>query len=255
MLSHSDPQTRTRCRRGVMQFSHRVAIAAAGLLVLAGCATPHPGGSVSSIAVGDVRAATPATPQSVRWGGTIASIANSEDGTTTLEIVSRPLSRNGRPVRNDSTDGRFFAEVNEVLDPSIVKTGRDITVTGLVGEVRDGTIGDSPYVFPVVDVNDYHYWNQQRVGYNGYNSGYYSPYSVGFHSGFIGFKHGFFGFRSHRGFGHRGFGHRGFGHRGFGHRGFRSGFRSRGFRGRGLRSSRGLRARGFSGRRGLRARR
>ena len=158
MSAQPVPETTTQ-DRSVMQVSLRLPVMAVALLALAGCATPHPGGSVSSIAVGDVRAAAPATPQPVRWGGTIASIANAGDGTTTLEIVSRPLSRDGRPVRNDNTDGRFFAEVNEVLDPSIVQTGRDITVTGLVGEVREGTIGNSPYSFPVVDVNDYHYWN------------------------------------------------------------------------------------------------
>ncbi len=142
----------------VTRITFRVAVIVA-VAVLAGCATAHPHAEVADIRVSTVRAEQPDIPQPVRWGGTIASVDNREDGSTVLEIVSRPLTSTGRPIRNDSSDGRFFAEVNDVLDPSIIKPGRDITVTGLVGEVRDGSIGDSPYRFPVVDVDDYHYWS------------------------------------------------------------------------------------------------
>lgn len=174
----------------VIDFTLKACGALLMLVGLSACVTPHPQGTVSDLAVSEVRTQAPEIPQAVRWGGTITAVENRADGTSVLEIVSRPLGYGGRPVRNDQSDGRFIAEVADVLDPTIVKAGRDITVTGLVGEVRIGTIGESPYRFPVVEVDDYHYWTPAsartyvgaypydyrcRYGYRHY--GYY-PYSA-----------------------------------------------------------------------------
>jgi outer membrane lipoprotein len=133
------------------------------LLLLAGCVTPAPQGEVSTLSVGEVRETTPTTPAPVRWGGTITRVTNLESGVTQLEVVSRPLRRNGRPLHNDKSDGRFLAEVNEFLDPEIVKAGRDITVTGSVSDVQEGSVGEAVYAFPLVLVESYHYWKVQPV--------------------------------------------------------------------------------------------
>lgn len=96
--------------------------------------------------------------QLVRWGGTIASVTNRPDGSTLLEIVSRPLYRDGRPIHDDRSDGRFLALVDTFLDPEIVSAGRDMTVLGnLTGKVS-GTVGESIYLFPIVNVDDYRFW-------------------------------------------------------------------------------------------------
>ena len=94
----------------------------------------------------------------MRWGGTITEVRNTAEGTTVLEVVSRPLRRGGRPIRDDRTDGRFLAEVDGFLDPEIVKAGRDVTVSGRLEALREGRIGESDYRFPVVAVSDYRYW-------------------------------------------------------------------------------------------------
>lgn len=106
--------------------------------------------------------ADPATNRSVRWGGTISRIQNTADQLTEIEIVSRPLRRNGRPVHNDRSDGRFMAKVATFLDPEIVKVGRDITVTGTLHKRHSGKVGESDYVFPVVKVDNYTYWKKQQ---------------------------------------------------------------------------------------------
>ncbi|NND89347.1 MAG: hypothetical protein HKN42_00685 [Granulosicoccus sp.] len=97
----------------------------------------------------------------VRWGGTIVGVSNLADGRTMLEIVSRPLYSGGRPIHDDRSDGRFMAELDQFLDPEIVKPGRDMTVVGHLNRRTRGQIGQSSYVFPVVSVQDYRYWKKR----------------------------------------------------------------------------------------------
>lgn len=141
-----------------MKYVSKAVFMALAVSTLAACVSPQPAGEVSSLSVASARVSLPAQPVTVRWGGTITSIENTAAGTTILEVVGRPLNLMGRPVRNDRTDGRFIAELNTFLDPEIVKAGRDITVTGAVGSLRNGTVGKTEYVFPVVAVADYRYW-------------------------------------------------------------------------------------------------
>ena len=119
----------------------------------------------------------------VRWGGTIASVENLPDNITRLEIVSRPLYRSGRPIRDDRSSGRFIAHVSEFLDPEIVTAGRDVTVTGSLQARETGLIGETEYVFPVVTTEDYTIWKPQvttrRSQFDYWNrpsSRYYDPF-------------------------------------------------------------------------------
>jgi len=141
----------------VGQVSKIVVVAS---ILLTGCVSPQPAGEVSSLSVASVQASPPEQPQSVRWGGTITSVENTAAGSTILEIVARPLNLIGRPVRNDTSDGRFIAEVNSFLDPQIIKSGRDITVMGEVENLRPGLVGNTEYAFPVVAVQNYRYWKR-----------------------------------------------------------------------------------------------
>lgn len=99
----------------------------------------------------------------VRWGGTITQVFNRADGTTVVEIVSRPLYSGGRPIHDDRSDGRFRAQIEEFLDPEIVAAGRDMTVVGTLAGRLSGTIGEASYVFPVVSVQNYRYWKEAVV--------------------------------------------------------------------------------------------
>ncbi len=107
----------------------------------------------------------PATGASsvVRWGGTITQVFNRADGSTVVEIVSRPLYSGGRPIHDDRSDGRFQAHIKEFLDPQIVEAGRDMTVVGTLSGRRAGMIGEAEYIFPVVSVQNYRYWKEAVV--------------------------------------------------------------------------------------------
>ena len=131
--------------------------------VSVGCVTsaplaPEPDVTLSKLTVEEARQAAPVAPQTVRWGGTIVGIVNTDDNKTQVEIVSRPLQRSGRPINNDRTDGRFIAEFNDFLDPEIYTTGRDLSVIGTVTDIVDGRIGETEYRFPLLLVTDHRYW-------------------------------------------------------------------------------------------------
>ncbi len=188
------PQTRARpgasprsCGRVPLAAGRRfIAPAAAFALLLAGgCASVPPADEgYASVTVADVQrdaadapAGTGAATPTVRWGGTIASVNNTGDDATELQIVSRPLDRRGRPRHVDVSEGRFVARIDGFLDPEIVRAGRDITVTGEVEGMRDGRIGESGYRFPVVRVDDYRYW-QPAARASAAVPGPYGPYGA-----------------------------------------------------------------------------
>jgi len=129
---------------------------------LAGCATPVPGPIRQPVpgapGVGEVRARPQAyTGRRVRWGGTIATVDNRKQGTW-VEVVSRPLDRDGRPKETDATSGRFMARVPGFLDPAVYAAGRAFTVNGVIEGVVRKDIGQYPYRFPVVRADHYHLW-------------------------------------------------------------------------------------------------
>jgi outer membrane lipoprotein len=94
----------------------------------------------------------------IRWGGTIADVQNLKSETL-VEIVARELQSNGRPKSNDQSEGRFQARIDGFLDPEIYEKGRALTVVGIIEGDHLGEIGEHPYRYPLVNVNDYYLWN------------------------------------------------------------------------------------------------
>lgn len=158
-----------------------IAVVIAGSLLASACALSEPAPSagthsISNITVvqarqderlvmleGDGTESVADAPAFVRWGGTITQVFNRADGTTLVEIVSRPLYSGGRPIHDDRSDGRFQAHIKEFLDPQIVQAGRDMTVVGALSGRRSGLIGEAEYIFPVVSVQNYRYWKEAVV--------------------------------------------------------------------------------------------
>jgi outer membrane lipoprotein len=109
----------------------------------------------------DVQSARTARTESVgkrvRWGGVIAAVENHKQDTW-VELVDRPLDRNGRPVETDKSGGRFIARIHGFLDPVTYEKLRELTVTGVLAEPITRAVGDYPYSYPVVDVDTYYLW-------------------------------------------------------------------------------------------------
>ena len=210
----------------------RLASSAIVLLLLGGCATAPShlqAPSADAPGIKQVRADAEANlNKSVRWGGTVAGIQNL-NGQTRVEVIAKPLLRNGAPDSNQVSQGRFIAVFDEFLDPSDYKKDSPLTVVGVVTGTELGKVGEAEYDFPQVQATAHQLWTgnnsrfARRSDYGYANSYYgYRPYGLRGHFGF--------------GFGHRGFGHFGYGHRGFGRHGFRHGF-GIGFGGRYYRNS------------------
>ena len=143
------------------------------VLALGGCATGVPKAirdpDTTPVEVAQVQAnADRHLGQRVRWGGTILSIDNKK-GATEIEVLSRPLGRDGAPARDSSSLGRFIAEVDGFLDPTEYPKDRELTVVGIITRVETRPIGDYPYRYPVVQVESRHLWPEQPP------PGYYAP--------------------------------------------------------------------------------
>lgn len=146
-------------------------------LTLAGCASDIPKPIREAPAVKITTAQALAEPdslkgQAVRWGGSIARVENRKDETW-IEIVERPLARDGEPDRYKVGSARFLARVSGFLDPEVYATKRLLTVTGALDGVTTRSIGEYPYRFPVVQVTAWYLWPPLAPHYA------YPPYGYG----------------------------------------------------------------------------
>lgn len=95
------------------------------------------------------------------WGGTILNIQNLKDSTH-LEILAYPLDSSQRPDLENKPIGRFIVHHQEFLDPVSFSQGQSISVLGKVGESQDATIGESSYLYPVINAQQVHLWSKKK---------------------------------------------------------------------------------------------
>lgn len=129
------------------------------LLLVAGCATPYDIGNADP-RVTPVEAAKDVAGMlnhTVAWGGLIAAAKNLKDRTE-LEVVGYPLDTENRPDNNAAPTGRFLVAQPSYLETADYAPGRLITVVGNVTETRRGTVGEAPYVYPVVAASKLRLW-------------------------------------------------------------------------------------------------
>src|SRR6185436_18741479 len=79
----------------------------------------------------------------------------------------------GRPIREDFTDGRFLVYVVGFFDPEVYSAGREITVSGRLRGTEARAIGEHTYIYPVVRVEQIYLW-EKHVPVPGYPD--YDPY-------------------------------------------------------------------------------
>lgn len=145
-------------------------------LVLAACA-PAPIYKTSSTTVAVPASQVAQAPDrylnsEVIWGGRIVSVANFPDHSE-IEMLAYPLDGSQRPKANDTGSGRFVAVMPGYVEPLDYPAGALMTVRGKVTGTRAGTVGQAPYVFPLVGVAQSHVWtaDEMRSGKSNFNFG------------------------------------------------------------------------------------
>jgi outer membrane lipoprotein len=99
--------------------------------------------------------------KTVLWGGIILDTRNLT-GSTQLELLAYPLSKDQRPLSNNRPLGRFLINQEGFLDPAIYAQGQKLTVLGSVDNNQQGKVGESIYSYPVINAEQLQLWSAQN---------------------------------------------------------------------------------------------
>lgn len=111
----------------------------------------------------------------VIWGGRIINVVNQTNGSA-IYIVCLPMPPNERPLAGGPSPGRFIATGAGFLDPEMFPHGNLITVAGQLDGVSVQPLGNMPYAYPVLDIQETHVWPKEPEGYYyPYYGGWYGP--------------------------------------------------------------------------------
>jgi outer membrane lipoprotein len=98
--------------------------------------------------------------QRVEWGGQIVAVHNLRNRTE-LEVLAYPLGSSGRPDTAEPPQGRFLAVRSGFLEPADHAPGRLVTVGGVVGPLREGSVGEARYLYPTVSAEELRLWGTE----------------------------------------------------------------------------------------------
>jgi outer membrane lipoprotein len=93
-------------------------------------------------------------------GGRIIEARSLEVGTE-LVVLQLPLDGSDRPQETDKSQGRFLVRTDQFLDPAIYSPGTRITAAGRVEESVQRQIGQMPYRYPVIHLEEIKTWPQR----------------------------------------------------------------------------------------------
>lgn len=129
--------------------------------------------------------------EQIRWGGRIISV-NNENGFSTLEIKHYPLMRNGFPLSNLPSQGKFIVQSHQAFDPDMYLEGLLITFSGSIHSEVMREVKRKDEYLPIIDIVDMKLWPHRKLngkkgytytgmesefrGYGIYGSGHYSLY-------------------------------------------------------------------------------
>lgn len=111
----------------------------------------------------------------VRWGGEVISVENSRRHSL-LEILRRPLDRDGRPEPDMAAGGRFLARVTGFIDPDAYAKGRLVTLVGRIEGLQTRPVGQYPYPYPVLDVSTHYLWPPLQPVPERFRDPFYNPW-------------------------------------------------------------------------------
>jgi len=159
------------CTRRVVRL-----LAVALALPLGGCISAFPDEALQGVdrklTVAELRAAPPGSyvNRRVLVGGEIIE-TRPKSGMTEVELLSRRLRVDDSPEQSDRSDGRALLRSRSFLDPAVFAPGRRLTAVGTVTGAEERRLGDLPYVYPVIEIEQTRLWAVAPA-----YPAYYDPY-------------------------------------------------------------------------------
>lgn len=113
--------------------------------------------------------------KTVILGGLILENRITDDGST-LEILKYSLDKRDEPQDPDEASGRFLAHSQRLLDPSLYKAGKLVTLTGTLRGSEVRLLQKANYHYPVFEIGELYLWPEVRYegAYPYYR--YYDPF-------------------------------------------------------------------------------
>lgn len=91
----------------------------------------------------------------ILWGGLVIATSNLENRSE-IEVLAYPLDRRQQPDTSRTPLGRFIATTGDYLETIDYAEGRLVTIAGRLSGTREGRIGDTRYVYPVLETAQEH---------------------------------------------------------------------------------------------------
>lgn len=148
-------------------MKHLSTLFATSLLVVlvTGCSsvpTQISSAPANDIQLGEVKGKTDEYPeQEVRWGGEIVKVENNNEASI-IQIVQYPLNHYGKPITNQSSEGRFLAITNDFIDPVVYKEGTLLTFTGQIQGESTRKVDKRDLTMPLLTVSSMYKWQPYR---------------------------------------------------------------------------------------------
>ncbi len=108
-------------------------------------------------------------------GGMILDNRLSDTGTT-LEILKYTLDSRDEPQDPDEINGRFLARTAQLLDPSIYKDGRLVTLVATLVGVETRPLQKINYRYPIFEIVELYLVPERRTEGPGYYPYYWDPW-------------------------------------------------------------------------------
>lgn len=103
--------------------------------------------------------------QRVLWGGVIINSTNLAN-TTRIEVLAYPLDEDQRPDLDKQPLGRFLINHQGYLETVDYAAGRKVSVTGTITGTETGKLGETEYLYPLIEAEKLHLWAKQGAGSN-----------------------------------------------------------------------------------------
>jgi outer membrane lipoprotein len=140
---------------------HTILLLIAAFLMV-GCARPFSEGSLSrvnrSISFSDLKK----DPEKYAgaWlmlAGVIVASKNTKEGAF-IEILQKPMDRDGRPLDTDVSEGRFLVQSGQFLDSAVYYRGKEISVIAEVVGRKELPLDEIMYAYPLLVIKEVYLW-------------------------------------------------------------------------------------------------